>query len=161
MELARLSGKVVLSRHHVRTANSTAKTMSGRTSTTDDHNFFVWSNWKAALTINSSQVAELEHTPWARVHLRSFGRVQMGFPNATYVMSVGSSPPQRAGRRRAVRRASLSTSGGTKNASQGRRNKNRPLSRLAAPTAFRHEASNSSSNQQVDWMADKEVIMDD
>ena len=72
-----------------------------------------------------------------------------------------NNPPQRAGRRRAVRRASLSASVGTKNASQGRRNKNRPLSRLAAPTAFRHEASNSSSNQQVDWMADKEVIMDD
>ena len=34
MELARLSGKVVLSRHHVRTANGAAKTMSGRTSKT-------------------------------------------------------------------------------------------------------------------------------
>ena len=34
MELARLSGKVVLSCHHVRSANGTAKTMSGRTSTT-------------------------------------------------------------------------------------------------------------------------------
>ena len=84
-----MSGKVVLSRHHARTANGTAKTMSGRTSTTIT--FFVWSNWKAALTANSSQDAELEHTPWARVHPRSFGRVQMGFPNATYVMLVGSS----------------------------------------------------------------------
>ena len=52
--------------------------------------FFIWSNWKAALTANSSQDAELEHAPWARVHPRSFGRVQMGFPNATNVMSVGS-----------------------------------------------------------------------
>ena len=34
----------------------------------DDHNFIIWSNWKAALTANSSQDAELEHTLWARVH---------------------------------------------------------------------------------------------
>ena len=59
--------------------------------------FFIWSNWKAATTANSSQDAELEHTPWARVHPRSFGRVQMGFPNATNPMAVGSSPTSRLG----------------------------------------------------------------
>ena len=32
--------------------------------------FFVWSNWKGALTADPSQDAELEHTPRARVHPR-------------------------------------------------------------------------------------------
>ena len=49
---------------------------------------------------------ELEHTPWACVHPRSFGRVQMRFPNATNVMSVGSTWPRGQGECRQARRLS-------------------------------------------------------
>ena len=55
----------------------------------DDHDFFVWSSWKSALAVKSSQDAELEHTLWARVHPRSFGRVQMGFVALSFQIGWG------------------------------------------------------------------------
>ena len=92
-ELARLSRKIILPRHHMRTANGAAKTMSGWTSTfiTFLHLDELEGCAYLRLTVNSLQDAELEHIPWSRVHPRSFGCVQMGFRKPTYVMFMGSS----------------------------------------------------------------------